>query len=250
MGALSSPTAAVLMFSAASASLLLINKACLHFFHAPSFMSTLQFVFAALTSIILMLTETVPLDRYDWARVKPYLLYITLFVCTIYCNMKALEHSNVETVIVFRACCPLVVCMLDWAFMGRQLPSARSAVSLVLLVAGAVSYVRSDRDFRLRGYAAYSWCLLLPHVIPMHPHRARPPTTCFLIAHVKNYSEGHATTNTPLCAQGTRLLLHHLHRDGLRQEDRCAVRTTHRGHSFTPSTTPRSRASSPFVRTR
>eukprot|EP00966_Prymnesium_polylepis_P213655 4947938-Prymnesium_polylepis.2 len=51
--------------------------------------------------------------------------------------MKALEHSNVETVIVFRACCPLVVCVLDWAFMGRQLPSARSALSLLLLTAGA-----------------------------------------------------------------------------------------------------------------
>ena len=38
---------------------------------------------------------------------KPYLLYIGMFVSTIYCNMKALQYSNVETLIVFRACCIL-----------------------------------------------------------------------------------------------------------------------------------------------
>lgn len=39
-----------------------------------------------------------------------------------------------ETIIVFRACVPIVVALLDWAFMGRQLPSLRSWLALAVLV--------------------------------------------------------------------------------------------------------------------
>lgn len=43
---------AMLMFSLASSSLLLINKLCLHYFPIPAFLSTLQFVCASVTSIV------------------------------------------------------------------------------------------------------------------------------------------------------------------------------------------------------
>ena len=88
---------------------------------------------------------------------KPYLYYVVMFVATIYCNMKSLEHSNVETIIVFRACCPLCVCLLDWGFLGRELPSRGSLGSLLVLLAGAAGYVASDREFKMQGFAAYSW---------------------------------------------------------------------------------------------
>ena len=99
----------------------------------------------------------VPTDRFEWRKVKPYLLYVVMFVSTIYTNMRALEVSNVETIIVFRAACPLVVCILDWAFLGRQLPSMRSALSLVVILFGCVGYVLTDRAFKLNGWAAYQW---------------------------------------------------------------------------------------------
>jgi hypothetical protein len=71
--------------------------------------------------------------------------------------VQALQFSNVETIIVFRACCPLVVSLLDYGFLGRQLPSASSTLALLLLVAGAAGYVASDAAFRLTGWTAYSW---------------------------------------------------------------------------------------------
>ena len=70
---------------------------------------------------------------------------------------QALQNFNIETIIVFRACCPLVVSMLDYVFLGRSLPSAPSLLCLVLLVAGAAGYVASDAQFALNGWAAYSW---------------------------------------------------------------------------------------------
>jgi GDP-mannose transporter len=78
-------------------------------------------------------------------------------VLAIYTNMQALAISNVDTVIVFRSCTPLVVCILDWAFMGRELPSTGSALALLALLAGVYGYVASDKDFAMRGMMAYTW---------------------------------------------------------------------------------------------
>jgi len=148
---------AMLMFSLASSSLLLINKLCLHHFPTPAYISTLQFLTASITSVILMATGLVATDHFEWRKLKPYLVYVCMFVATIYANMRALQHSNVETIIVFRACCPLVVCVLDWAFLGRKLPSLRSMCALLVVAAGCAGYVLTDRAFKLNGWGAYTW---------------------------------------------------------------------------------------------
>ena len=121
-------------------------------------------------------------DHFEWRKVKPYLLYVGMFVATIYANMRALQHANVETIIVFRAvrpmhpldrpqnpralirvvcmraqCCPLIVCVLDWAFLGRQLPSLRSICALLVVASGCAGYVLTDRAFKLSGWSAYGW---------------------------------------------------------------------------------------------
>lgn len=148
---------AMLLFSLASSSLLLINKLCVYYFPVPAFVSTAQFLSASITAMVLMISGVAKVDHFEWHKVKPYLLYVVMFVSTIYANMRALQHSNVETIIVFRACCPLVVCILDWAFLGRELPSLRSMAALLVVAAGCAGYVATDRAFKLSGWGAYSW---------------------------------------------------------------------------------------------
>jgi len=63
---------AMLLFSVASSSLLLINKIALHLLPLPSLISTAQFVVSALTAVGLMAYGAVPPDRYEWRKVKPY----------------------------------------------------------------------------------------------------------------------------------------------------------------------------------
>ena len=75
----------------------------------PSFISVLQFVTSSVTAMVLMASGQVPVDRFEWRKVKPYCYYVAMFVTTIYCNMRALQHCNVETIIVFRSACPLIV---------------------------------------------------------------------------------------------------------------------------------------------
>ena len=43
-----------------------------------------------------------------------------LFVSGIVFNLGALEHANVETLIVARSCLPLLTSVLDYLFLGRQ----------------------------------------------------------------------------------------------------------------------------------
>lgn len=97
------------------------------------------------------------MDDLEWKKLKPYFIYVLAFVLAIYSNMQALSHSNVETVIVFRACTPIAVSFVEYMFMGRDLPSIRSACSLTVVAVGAYFYCLSDSDFALKGIEAYYW---------------------------------------------------------------------------------------------
>ena len=77
--------------------------------------------------------------------------YVILFMCGIYANMRALETSNVETVIVARACTPLIVAVLEYNFLGRQAPSLKSTFSMLTIVLGAWFYVMNDGKFSSEG---------------------------------------------------------------------------------------------------
>jgi len=149
----------MLLYSFASASMLLVNKLCLRALPMPGLVSVAQFVFSAACILLIKVSGLAPVDDFEWKKVRLYLLYVAQFVVGIYTNMKALQHSNVDTVIVFRAMCPLLVCVLEWAFLGRQLPSARPALSLLAIVVGAAGYVSADKAFGVLGISAYSWVI-------------------------------------------------------------------------------------------
>ncbi len=85
------------------------------------------------------------------------MVYVLAFAASIFCNLKALEGSNIETVIVFRSCTPLAVSLLDFAVLGREMPSWRSFLSLLLILVGAAGYVLTDRAFLVDGISAYGW---------------------------------------------------------------------------------------------
>ena len=159
---------AVATFSVSSSGLLLVNKLCLKEVALPSFLAVLQFVASVLCALGLAATGQAELDGLAWPRVRIYLVYIGLFATAIYSNMQALTHSNVETLIVFRACGPLMVSLLEWRLLGRTLPSRQSVLVLVGILLFALGYVASDKAF-----GAPARCALTPH-----PARCSTPTGC------------------------------------------------------------------------
>ena len=99
-------------------------------------------------------------DDFEWSKVKYYVLYVLAFALGTWTNMKVLQTANVETVIVFRSCCPIVVAGFDYLFYGRACPSLRSVASLLLITGGAVGYILNDKEFQNSGWVAYYWVMI------------------------------------------------------------------------------------------
>lgn len=81
----------------------------------------------------------------------------------IYSNIKLLQAASVETAIVFRTLVPILTSLLDYAYMGRELPSAQSAGGLAAVVLGACGYALSSRDGIRVG--TWAWAVLYVGVL-------------------------------------------------------------------------------------
>jgi GDP-mannose transporter len=91
---------------------------------------------------------------------KMYSCYGFLFVGSVYASLMALEGSNVETQIVFRAATPITVSVLDFMFLGREMPNKKSMFALFAVAISALCYVLTDAQFALDGYSAYFWVFI------------------------------------------------------------------------------------------
>jgi len=152
---------AIIFYSACSSSLLLVNKMTIALIPLHSYVSCTQFAFASIAVILFNETGCIePIEYCDTPKVKAYCLYVLTFIVALYSNFRALDGSNIATIIVFRACTPLAVSVLDYVFLGRALPSTRSMISLAIIAVGAFGYVRSDTAFESSGFRAYTWVLV------------------------------------------------------------------------------------------
>jgi len=148
----------IAFYSICSSSMLLVNKLVLARLPYASTLSLIQIlaavVFIQAGSYSNVLKEVDPLEKH---KVGPYLFYVFLFALALFTNMKSLSVANVETVIVFRSLTPAAVAVLDPAFLGRELPSMRSWLSLSVIALGAACYAYSDAEFSAHGLSAYAW---------------------------------------------------------------------------------------------
>lgn len=150
--------ASVIAYSFCSGTLVLLNKLILHHLGPfPSLIVAFQLVATLVFIYGAKLTKILEVDPIVTKHVIPYLYYIVAFALGVYCNMKSLSLSNVETVIVFRALAPVLVAILDAVFLGREYPSQRSWCGLGLIVLGAYGYASFDPKFQSQGLAAYTW---------------------------------------------------------------------------------------------
>jgi GDP-mannose transporter len=91
-------------------------------------------------------------DALEWEKVKAYIGVVAVFVGNIFTNIKALEYSNVETVIVFQTLTSLGIAYGDYKYLNTGMPSNKIIVSLLIVVFGAFCYVMTDSSFRVEGY--------------------------------------------------------------------------------------------------
>lgn len=137
--------------------MIIANKLAVKSLPFPSMVASIQLVFCAIVVYGIKLMKIKKVDDFEWEKVKPYMIYVALFILGLYSNIRALEGANVETVIVFRAMSPMFVCILEYTFLGRALPSLRSVIALIMIVIGSVAYVGTDKAFGTLGVIAYVW---------------------------------------------------------------------------------------------
>jgi len=147
-----STAAWILLYMGVSSMMLIVNKLAIHFLKAPSTILLCQLGSTAVAVKFCSVLGIIALDPITKRHLKPFSIVALAFVGTIFCNMKTLQYANVETFIVFRACTPLALCVLDYIFLGRHLPNGRSILCLLGLIGGAIGYVLFDKSFEVKGY--------------------------------------------------------------------------------------------------
>ena len=151
---------AVGLYSMCSASMLIVNQLTMFYIPSPGAVILAQLVFAALAVLAASSAGLVAPIEFRRRAATPYALYTAFFCLSVYSNMQALNHTNVDTVIIFRSCSPLAVSITDYIFMGRELPSTRSFLALGALVVGAYVYATQDSQLAVEGIGAYFWTII------------------------------------------------------------------------------------------
>lgn len=144
--------ALILCYSACSSMLLVLNKLAVTYVPAPSFVLVCQLsCCAAFISCLhrckVINCETIPKDKLTF-----FSLIVFGFVGTLFCNMSTLKYVPVDTLICFRASMPLVIAVVEYFYLGRELPSLRSWLALLGVLSGVCLYTAVDIHFSVRGY--------------------------------------------------------------------------------------------------
>lgn len=147
----------IMYYTACSSVMLVANKVAVFHVPLPGLVSCVQ-LGAAVAFIFLAKSQNIlNADPLQVDKALDFSPYAVSFVLSVYANMRALQASNVETVIVFRACSPLLVSILDWLFLDREFPNLRSLGCLLCVLISAISYVHAERGFSASNLAAYGW---------------------------------------------------------------------------------------------
>jgi len=135
---------AVIIYMGFSSTMLIINKAAVKFFQLPSTLLWLQMAVSALLVWILGQINYLKVDKLEWGKIQAYIGVVVVFIFNLFTNIKAVQYSNVETVIVFQTLTSLAVAYGDFRLLNGGTPSPKIVGSLLIIVVGSVLYVFVD----------------------------------------------------------------------------------------------------------
>ena len=149
----------ILIYSACSSTMLVINKLAVSANGLPTVVSGAQLAVSAGVVAVMEAFGAGVLGPFERKRIIPFVTYTSMFAGGLFANMKALMLTNVGAVIAARCCLPLIVCVIEWAFMGRMFPNSRSIASLIGVVLSASFYISNDTGVSVDGGAGMFWLL-------------------------------------------------------------------------------------------
>mmetsp|Transcript_9055 Transcript_9055/g.20763 ORF Transcript_9055/g.20763 Transcript_9055/m.20763 type:complete len:295 (-) Transcript_9055:397-1281(-) len=150
----------IVLYSICSSCMLVVNRACLSYIPAASYIACFQMTFTVLAIIVgakMGAFQVQPLSADGGSYMAAYSVG---FALSIYFTLRALETTNMETLIVFRSCNPLILVMCDYYFLNRECPSIRAMFSLLIIAGSASMYIVHDKQLKLDGLSSYLYVAL------------------------------------------------------------------------------------------
>lgn len=145
-------------YMAVSSLLLVVNKLSIGLLPNAGLVLTLQTLVTTLTAAFVTLRGPHLLSAISLWR---FFVPAVAFLLCLMANIKVLQNSNVETIIVFRSTTPLLIALCEWSCLGRQLPSLRSwaALSALFVFSGLYAWLDAELSVGVYSWVA-SWYLL------------------------------------------------------------------------------------------
>jgi len=128
----------------ASSTMLIFNKLCMIVLPAPCTVTLLQVTVTTVLIAVAWCCSLVEIQAVDRALLSQYVIYALIFVLGINFTMRSLAITNVETVLLFRSCSPVLVSVIDTLWLGREMPSRRSFLAMLGIVLGTTWFAASE----------------------------------------------------------------------------------------------------------
>uniref|UniRef100_A0A7S2RWG0 Sugar phosphate transporter domain-containing protein n=1 Tax=Mucochytrium quahogii TaxID=96639 RepID=A0A7S2RWG0_9STRA len=155
-------------YAVSSSSLVIINKWALLSWPYSSTLTFIQLTVSWLVAMLVGKLGIVEVDPLNLKKIKAFSPACLIFFVCIACNMKLLEHANVDTFIVLRSTIPLFTTFAEAVAFRTALPPKRVFFTLVLIVIGAIGYVMTDKEVSLKAYfwgAAYVIAMVVDTIL-------------------------------------------------------------------------------------
>lgn len=143
----------VVAYSVCSSMLLILNKVAVTRLPAPSFILLCQLATCAAFVRGMSAAKVVECEPLEKTKAAKFGLIVVGFIGTLFANVTTLRYVPVDTIICFRASTPIVIALIEYAYLRRELPSARSWAALGGVFAGVTAYAAADVHFTPVGYA-------------------------------------------------------------------------------------------------
>ena len=147
----------IVLYCAIGSSLSVLNKVAVTMIPAPNFILFCQF---AATTLLLLAAHGLKLVTVEPLTKEIALAFLPLtlsFFALLLAGMEVMQRAPLETFIAVKSLTPVVFSLNEYLFLGRALPTPKSALALVGIVVGAVFYVNLDI---FSTATAYAFCAL------------------------------------------------------------------------------------------
>lgn len=155
------------LYFLSSSSLLVLNKVAITAIPSASLLLFIQLLSTVIIILVPALSGKLNVDFFPRKKVlAAYVSVANIFLATVYSNFRVIQTVGVNPFIVLRCSTPLLVSILDWMFMARNLPGRLSLASLTGILVGGSLYAHSklDDDVFINGSFIDShggpWCII------------------------------------------------------------------------------------------